>query len=286
MEKIMYTKQDLINDLKKMGLKETDTVLVHSSYKSIAGDVGVDGGADTIVDAFIEYFGEKGLVVFPTMSWKMGWMINDKGEYRPPFDENLDGFYPYGSDYDVKTTPSTDLGIIPEIFRKREGVVRSLSPTTSLAAYGKDAEEFCSGHEKCKTPYAIEGPWHRLYDRKAKILFLGTTMSCNTLMHAIEEWAKVPDLFAPFVWKFTVTDYDGNTFPLEYQRHNPHHNWYFNKMEPEFLERGIAEKVKFGSADTHLVDGVKETDYMMDRLSETPMLFTIEYNEKESQSKE
>ena len=60
----MFTKDDLIRDIINMGLKPDDTVFVHSSYKSIAGETGIDGGADTVVDAFMEYFGEKGLVVF------------------------------------------------------------------------------------------------------------------------------------------------------------------------------------------------------------------------------
>ena len=49
----MYSKQDLMNDLKEMGLQPTDTVLVHSSYKSIVGDRGIEGGAGTVIDAFI-----------------------------------------------------------------------------------------------------------------------------------------------------------------------------------------------------------------------------------------
>ena len=48
----MYTKQDLIQCLKDMGLKSTDAIMVHSSMKAIGE---VEGGADTVVDAFMEY---------------------------------------------------------------------------------------------------------------------------------------------------------------------------------------------------------------------------------------
>lgn len=37
---------------------------------------------------------------------------------------------------------SACVGIIPNIFRKREGVIRSLHPTHSIAAYGPEAEEY------------------------------------------------------------------------------------------------------------------------------------------------
>ena len=147
-----------------------------------------------------------------------------------------------------------------------------------MAAFGPDAEEFCSGHEKAETPLNWNSPWGKLYDRKAKILFLGTTMQCNTFLHAIEEHAQVPGLLVPYIWKFTVKDYDGNVFPIEFKRHEPGHNHYYNKVEPELVEHGIAKRVMFGSAPTHLVDAVAETDYMLKKLQEIPELFTHEYN--------
>ncbi len=276
----MYSKEYFIENLKRIGLKETDTVLVHSSYKNIAGDVGVEGGADTVIDAFIEYFGEKGLVVFPTLSYKLGYLINDKGETRSPVLGSAEGFWEYGNHYDVRTTPTHGMGVITELFRQRAGVVRSMSPSSSVAAFGPDAKEFCAGHEKSIRNLSWDTPWGKLYDRKAKVLFLGTDLSCNTLMHVIEDYAEVPGILGSYIWNFTATDYEGNTYSIEYKRHEGHHNWYYNKVEPEFLEKGIARKVMFGSAESYLVDVVAEVDYMLARLKETPELFTKEYNEK------
>ena len=51
----MYTKQDLVVDLKNMGLTGEEAIMVHSSMKSIGE---VEGGADTVVDAFVEFFEE------------------------------------------------------------------------------------------------------------------------------------------------------------------------------------------------------------------------------------
>ena len=276
----MYTKNDLICDLKNMGLKPTDTVFVHSSYKHIAGEMGVEGGADTVVDAFIEYFGKEGLAVFPAMRWKLGYWLNDDGDICPPWEEPGEGFKPYGNEFDVKTTPCHGLGIIPEIFRQRESVVRSLCPTSSVCAYGKDAKSFCAAHEKAETPLNWNSPWGKLYDRNAKILFLGTTMCCNTFLHVIEDHAEIPGLLVPYIWKYTVVDYDGNRFPVEFKRHVPGHNHYYIKVQQELIDAGIVTVEKFGSAECHLVDAVKEADYMMRKLKEIPELFTDEYNLK------
>ena len=275
----MYTKHDLIKDLEKMGLKRTDTVFVHSSYKAIAGDVGIDGGADAIVAAFIEYFGKEGLAVFPAMSWKLGYYVNDAGEFRFPELGCPEGFKTYGTHFDVKETPCHGLGIIPEIFRNRPGVIRSLCPSSSVTAFGPRAKEFCAGHENAPTAFDWEHTWGNLYRYGAKTLFLGTTMSCNTFMHIIEEHAGVPGVVSPHIWKYTITDYDGNTFPVEIKRNAPGHNHYYIKVQDELIEKGIANVVRFGSAECHVVDIVKETDYMLERLKKNPYLFVPSENQ-------
>lgn len=50
-----YTKAELKRDLAAMGLTGTETILIHSSMKSIGP---VEGGADTVLDAWMEFFAE------------------------------------------------------------------------------------------------------------------------------------------------------------------------------------------------------------------------------------
>ena len=59
-----YTKADLKHDLAAMGLTGNETILIHSSMKSIGP---VEGGADTVLDALMEFFAE-GLLLHPTHS--------------------------------------------------------------------------------------------------------------------------------------------------------------------------------------------------------------------------
>lgn len=61
-----YTKQTLQQDLAAMGLTGTETILIHSSMKSIGA---VEGGADTVLDALMEFFAE-GLLLLPTHTWQ------------------------------------------------------------------------------------------------------------------------------------------------------------------------------------------------------------------------
>ena len=62
----MITKGQLKKDLEKLGIKPSDTLLIHSSMKAIGP---VDGGADAVLDMLMDYFRDEGLLVFPTLSY-------------------------------------------------------------------------------------------------------------------------------------------------------------------------------------------------------------------------
>ena len=125
----MHTKESLTEDLVHTGILPSDTLLVHSSMKSIGE---VDGGADTVLDVLMDYFRESGLLVFPTLTY-------DLNSSNPVF-------------Y-VNETPS-QTGVLSDLFWRRPGVLRSLHPTHSVAAWGHDAAEFIAGHEMFSTPCA------------------------------------------------------------------------------------------------------------------------------------
>ena len=63
----MYTQIDLRKNLCDMGLKWTDTVLLHTSMKAVDE---VHGGAGTALYTLSDYC-EDGLLCYPTLSWKM-----------------------------------------------------------------------------------------------------------------------------------------------------------------------------------------------------------------------
>ena len=229
----MYTKLDLINNLREMGLCSTDTIMVHSSMKAIGP---VEGGADTVVDAFMEYFAE-GLFMTPTHTWaQMG------PEYRL---------------FDPKEEPAC-VGIIPNIFRKREGVVRSLHPTHSIAAYGPRAASYIEGEENITTPCEPGGCWNRLLEEDAKILMLGCTHTRNTFIHAVEEMLNVPERLTEKPVNFQIKMPDGRIKEVavhrHYNRHTDHISEEYDKLLQAYYDCGAAKKVKFGDADCILCD--------------------------------
>ncbi len=232
----MYTKESLKQDLTAMGLSGDETIMIHSSMKSIGE---VEGGADTVVDAWMEFF-SKGLLLTPTHTWAQ--MSDEYSVFNP-------------------ATEPACVGILPNIFRKREGVVRSLHPTHSIAAYGNRAKEYIKGEENATTPCPPGGCWDRLRTENAKILLLGVTHIRNTYIHSIEEVFDVPERLTEKPTDLQIVMPDGSMKQVAMYRHyNPHAEVIsdnFDKLKEALFKTGAAKKVKFGDADCILCDAGK-----------------------------
>lgn len=247
----MYTKKDMIDGLLQLGVNSTDTLMVHSSMKAIGQ---VEGGADTVLDAFTQYMKE-GLLIFPTHTWEQ---MND--EYNV---------------FDPKVEPSC-VGILTNLFRARPGVDRSLHPTHSVAALGKDSKEYTSGDDQYDTPCARNGCWGKLYDRKAKILFLGCSLKRNTFLHGVEEWKQIPNRLMEKPRQLKVVTYDGKVIDRPLRGHHStvgDVSQNYDKMLEPFVNLGIAKQGKIGDATSVLCDAVAMADLTTKLLTKNPQLF-------------
>ena len=254
------TKAVFLQQFADAGLKHDDTVLIHSSMKKI-GDV--DGGAETFFQALEEYFAD-GLIVFPTLTWQIG----------------LEAYAAsIGNVYSVRDS-ATNISLLPELFRKRDGVVRSLLPTHSLAAEGRDAEEFCKiDPAAIKTPLPWNSPWGRLYERKAKILFIGCTIQSCTYFHAIEEKADIPGLYDPVPKHVKIIDYDGRETEIDMYRHLGVHSKYYRLPESLLFAANAMYMTRIGDARTYVADAQKAADEILKLLKVNPYFFTDSYQE-------
>ena len=95
-------REDIVNELKRMGLEKNDVVMVHTSLKSMGY---VCGGAQTVIEALIEVVGEEGTIMMPTQSWKnldpeegVHWDADENDWQRirdnwPAYDKNITPSY-------------------------------------------------------------------------------------------------------------------------------------------------------------------------------------------------
>lgn len=251
-----YNKQQLKDQLESMGLKGDETILIHSSMKAIGA---VDGGADTVLDAWMEYF-KDGLLLLPTHTWKT---VNADNPVYNPY-----------------TTPSC-VGLLTNMFMKRDGVIRSLHPTHSMSGYGKNAAEYLAGEEYNNTPCTPGGCYDRLKEIGGKVLLVGVGHERNTYIHSVEEVLNVPNRLSDMPMELVIelqeeSNNSGKLPPYNrddgwkkhtdnklcrkvyvrkhYNAQQPHISEDFVKLNKIFLDRGVVRKVKFGDADSLLCD--------------------------------
>lgn len=238
----MLTKQDIKLSLELMGVVPGDTLLVHSALTAIGP---VEGGADTVIDAFLETIGEEGTLVMSTLT---GW------------------FAPFDAD----TSPSA-VGYLSEKFRTRKGVLRSLHPVHSVCAYGKHAEFITEGHEHCKTGCGEGTPYLKIRDLGGKAVLLGVDMDRNTVMHSLEEaidakYLRTLDIVAPTY----IENHKEKTFTLE--KFPPGHR-DFMIITPYLRRAGAMIEGKIGNAVTKFIDMKKLFDIAMPILEQDPLFF-------------
>lgn len=243
----MNTAASLREDLARMGLRPGDSLLFHSSMKAISP---VEGGAEAVLDALCGYF-EPGLLALPTLSWEVMREV-------PPL-------------FDALRTPSI-VGLLPEMFRHRPGVVRSLHPTHSLAALGRDAPEFTADDHTSGSPCGRKASWGKLMDRGGKILMAGCGLDRCTFIHAVEEWRGVPNRLDPPM-AFTIVRGDGTRFEASFTTHRGHPSTHYGLAEPFLRTGGALAYGQFGSAPSLLLDARKTYEVLSAALTENPGLF-------------
>lgn len=185
----MFTKQDLANDIKAIGIQAGDVVIVHSSFKSLGA---LENGAETIVGALLEVLGSEGTLVFPTLCQNNWEHVYENWHMDAP----------------------SDVGYLTNYFLKLRHAKRSNQATHSVAAIGKMAEYITKTHGETgripgpygDTPFANDSPWEKLYELDAKVLLLGTRPSSITIRHLAEyrvldknlQKAKLTDKYEDF----------------------------------------------------------------------------------------
>ncbi len=236
----------IAEDLAGSGVHEGDTLLVHSSFKSLGP---VPGGIETVVRGLLRAIGDSGTLLMPALSWSL----------RPP------------EVFDVRRT-RTNVGAVPESFRTRPGTLRSLHPTHSVCAVGRRAHEFLDEHRLDSTPCGSRSPFRRVTQDGGKILMLGCGLKPNTTMHALEEVAEAPYVLGQ-AFVFRVVDQQGNASHKSYLTHNfagyrQRYDRVAELPDTSFLRRG-----RVLDAEVFLLDAPGLREAALRKMKEEPLFF-------------
>ena len=181
-------------DLYRLGVRKGEHLLIHSSLNSFGR---FPDRAETIVKAFLDYLGDEGTLLMPSLSYKT---VN---KTQPLFNE---------------LTTVSCVGGLTEFFRTYPGVKRSIHPTHSVCGLGAKADFLLKDHLKDETPCGPYSPFAKLPLIKGKVMFLGCGTRPNTSMHAVEEKFIPSYLFGEKV-DHELQLSSGKTLKKTYQRH-------------------------------------------------------------------
>ncbi len=246
--------QSLLRDFKACGIKEGDTVLVHSAMRTLGF---VEGGAATVAKALIDAVGEEGTVVAPAFCF-----VHETSPCPLIDPEN-----------DV-----SEMGAISEAIRKSVGALRSIAYRHSVSAVGKNAK-LVTEVDTDISPFDIRSSFGRMLGLDTKILLLGVPYLNCTSHHFAEYILSVPDRETENM-PVKLKKPDGtveDTFLVDYHpKANPNGEYYsyphdFNRIGLELENRGLVNI-------THVGNAVARTFRMRDLIHFILDNYSVEYN--------
>ncbi len=169
---------ELLRVLRMTGIQSGDALLVHSG---MGGFEGFRGSLSSVVATFEDAVGPDGTLMMPALS-----MSGSALEFANS-----------GRMFDPRTTPS-QVGLLTEVFRRSPGVCRSVHPTHSVCAWGKDKDWWLADHHLAGTPCGRGTPFYRLLERNGKIVLAGVPIATMTFFHCTEELLEPCLPFSPF----------------------------------------------------------------------------------------
>lgn len=152
--------------IESLGIIEGDILIVHSSAD---GMKRVDVTPQEIINYLRNIVGETGTLVMAA--------------YPNLEKRDNDGNVIYNPKRTAVTT-----GILPFLFCRMKGTIRSKCPLDTLAANGAEAEKMMKNNLSTDLAFGKGSAWEYCVKRHAKILFLGVPIyHSNTVTHVVED---------------------------------------------------------------------------------------------------
>jgi aminoglycoside 3-N-acetyltransferase len=185
-----YTLDRISRDLRSLGVRSGQTLLVHSSLRAVGP---TEDGATTVVAALQDVLGSPGTLVVPANTADNSDTSRiHRARTAEMSSAQLRQYRRAMKAFDPVTTPSTAMGSIAERVRTTPGAVRSEHPQTSFAALGFLARSLMSGHA-ANCHFGETSPLARLYDIGAWVMLLGVGYEACSAFHLAEyRYVKQP----------------------------------------------------------------------------------------------
>jgi aminoglycoside 3-N-acetyltransferase len=247
-----HTRDSLATDLRRLGLKPGDVVMVHSSVRAVGP---VTGGPDQIHLAIEDAVSPGGTVVM-ILSCGDGYDEVGRGHLSPQEETALLAFMPAFDPFTARA--ARDNGTLVEFFRTWPGTIPSAAVTTRLGARGARAG-WLMEPAPLTFPFGKGSGFERLLQANAKILMLGADHDTVTLLHYAEQEADFPDKIVKRYRMPVLRDgarvwVDGAEFDSS---KGAHVNWpdrFFAQIVDAFIAKTAPPTGRIGDAGSVLLD--------------------------------
>jgi aminoglycoside 3-N-acetyltransferase len=228
----------------------------------------VDGGANTVIDALLGALGPDGTLLMSAITADSSMVVRcieaaDAGVAldTPPLDV---------------LHAETWAGTIPQTFRKRPGVLRSLHPTHSVTAFGARAAEMIAGQHDVPGPCGTGTPFMRLaQESRGFVLLLGVNHESNTTLHGVEELAQLEYVLYPKLCRVPVLAPEG---PIEARTrvHRPFLRRRLGALETAYIDGRAQTVTQIGDSYVRFVHVASMRDITLTALDDDPFVLLSE----------
>jgi aminoglycoside N3'-acetyltransferase len=247
----------LVADLRRLGVRDGDALMVHASLRKIGP---VEGGPTGVLDALDAAVGITG-----TLMMILGAVVDHEWVNQHPEEERA-ALLANVPPYDPLISPVLpEVGHLAEAFRTRPGTIVTDNPSGRFAARGAMAEAFFR-NAPWDDYYGPGSPLERLCDDRGRVLRIGANPDTTTALHYAEYLAGVPGkrrvrrhyrVMGPngpetrsvecLDDEFGIVDWKGED--------------YFALILTAYLGEGRGERGKVGNADGVLLDARDIVDF-------------------------
>jgi aminoglycoside 3-N-acetyltransferase len=245
--------RELAGALRKLGVESGDTVLVHSSYKSLGP---VIGGPTAVVDALMDALGPQGTLIMPTFNF---------------------GFCE-GEPFDARTTPSR-MGVLSELVRNDPNSTRVEHPIYSFAVLGARVEEAASISDP--SSYGADSLFGHLCKWDGKIMIIGLSYNDSmTFFHHVEELQGVDYRYLKS-FSGMATDVTGQSFEQTVTMYvrdlDRRVVTAVDAMGELLANKGLIRSTRIGQATVRLMSAREIFDATVETMKKEPrLLYTLD----------
>lgn len=183
--------------VEKLKIKKGSVVFIHSSLDFL----NVEFNPHRVLEILIETVGDEGTLVFPC------WHFSFRAEDYLRTDQI----------FDVRRSPSV-MGMLSELARRYPGSFRSLHPTNSIVAIGKNAEYIINEHHTDIYPCGRKSPYFKVMELNGIIAGIGVDCTFMSFVHCVEDTydgkfplkTRLDEIFVA-----DVKDYDKNMIQIK-----------------------------------------------------------------------